>query len=192
MAQAEFDELNVLESQQDVMVEGIGEVIDDPNRTKISSDIEDDLEELLFMAYALGSDYANRILGADIEADTQKIQDAVFKEIDGETWRERIRKHIADGNLGMVQNVIRTESDRVYNEAVINTAEDSGISDATKTWLTQEDEKVRHTHSYIDKVTVGLNEKFFTSDGDSALYPGGFSNVANNANCRCHIRITRK
>lgn len=191
MAQAEFDELNVLESQQDEMVEGISEVIADPNRSKITSNIEDDLEDLLFMAYALGSDYANRILGTEVEADTKKIQDSVFKEIDGETWRERIRRHIDEGDLGMVQNVIRTETDRVYNDAVMDTAEDSEV-EATKTWLTQEDEKVRHTHSFIDGVTVPLTEKFYTDDGDSALYPGNFSSVQNNANCRCCIRITRK
>lgn len=192
MAQAEFDELNVLESQQEEMVSGIGEIIDDPNRTKISTNIEDDLEELLFMAYALGSDYANRILGTDVEPKTDDMQNAIFYRINGEDFKDRIRKHLEAGNLGMVQNVIRTESDRVYNQAVVDIAEESGVEDAEKTWLTQEDERVRDTHAYIDQVTVPLHEKFYTIDGDSALYPGNFSSVENNANCRCHIRITRK
>ena len=188
----EFDELNVLERQQDEMVENIGSVIQEPNRKLIEKDIEDDLEDLLVMAYALGSDYAKRVLGVeDMETNVSKMREAVNKKIDGKTWKDRIREHIDKGDMGLVETVIRTESDRVYNDAVLETAEDSGV-EATKQWKTREDDRVRHTHSYIENVTVPLNAKFYTIDGDSALYPGNFSNAANNCNCRCHIRITRK
>ena len=190
MAQAEFDELNVLESQQDEMVSGIGEIIDDPNRAKISTNIEDDLEDLLFMAYALGSDYANRILGTDVEADTKKIQDSVFKKIDGETWRERIRRHLEEGDLGLVQNVIRTESERVYNEAVLDTTEESG-EEAYKTWETMEDDRVRDPHVLLHGVRVPI-DGYFWVDGARASAPHGFGVPELDCNCRCRLRITRK
>lgn len=187
----EFDELNVLESRQDEMVENLGSIIDEPNRTMMTKEVEDDLEDLLVMAYVLGSDYANRVLGTEVKPTEEEVREAVYHRIENEDFKDRIRKHLASGDYGLAETVIRTESDRVYNDAVLKTAEDSGV-DAYKQWKTREDDRVRHTHSYIDNVRVPLKDKFFTIDGDSALYPGNFSNVENNANCRCHIRITRK
>lgn len=186
-----FDELNVLENNVDEMVEDIGGIIDDPNRSAILGEIEDDLEELLIMAYIFGQDYVNRTLGTDVKATTAEMEKAVYQEIDGEDWRDRIRKHIEEGDLGMVQTVIRTESNRVYNTAVGNSVDDSGETDIKKTWVTMGDDRVRDTHWHLEGVTVPYGEKFFATDGDSATAPGRFTMPENNINCRCTLRISK-
>ena len=57
----------------------------------------------------------------------------------------------------------------------------------SKVWVTMGDEKVRSTHEYIDGMAVPLDEAFFTYDGDSAMFPGGFADPSNNVNCRCWL-----
>ena len=185
-----FDELNVLEADVDEMVEDIGGIIEDPNRTAIIADIEDDLEELLIMAYVFGQDYVNRTLDTDIKADTQKIQDAVFQKIDGKDWRDRIRQHIEDGDLGMVQTVIRTETERVYNEAVLDLAEESGEPGLKKTWETMADDRVRDAHTILHGVKVPI-DSYFWVDGARALAPHGFGVPELDCNCRCRLRISK-
>jgi hypothetical protein len=187
----DFDELNVLENNVDEMVEDIGGIIDDPNRTAIIGEIEDDLEELLIMAYIFGQDYVNRKLGTDVKATAEEMEDTVFQKIDGEDWRDRIRQHIEEGDLGMVKTVIRTESNRVYNTAVGNSVDDSGETDVQKTWVTMGDEKVRDTHWHLEGVKVPYGEKFYAIDGDSATAPGRFTMPENNINCRCTLRISK-
>ena len=52
------------------------------------------------------------------------------------------------------------------------------------------DERVRDTHSPLEGITVGLNDLFYTWDGDAAMAPGGFTLPQNNVNCRCWITLT--
>ena len=49
------------------------------------------------------------------------------------------------------------------------------------------DERVRDTHSYLELETVGIDDDFYTYDGDHAPYPGLFALPENNINCRCEI-----
>ena len=59
-----------------------------------------------------------------------------------------------------------------------------------KTWETMKDDRVRDEHQYLDGVSVGINDRFYTDDGDSAMYPGDFENPALNINCRCYVVLT--
>lgn len=188
----EFDELNVLESSVDEMVENLESIKDEPNRAMMQSDIEDDLEELLVLAYVMGNDYAKRVLDIEDEPSVDKMQSVINTPIEGKTWRDRVREHVEDGDFGMIETVVRTETDRVYNEAVQETAEGSGLDNIYKTWVTMHDDRVRTTHDVIEGLTVPLNARFYTLGGDSALAPHGFSMAENNCNCRCRLRITRK
>ena len=63
----------------------------------------------------------------------------------------------------------------------------TGDFGVTKTWGTMLDESVRETHSYLESVSVPLEEEFFTFDGDHAPYPGLFQKAENNVNCRCFV-----
>jgi hypothetical protein len=49
------------------------------------------------------------------------------------------------------------------------------------------DEKVRDTHQYLEGMTVGIEEDFWTYDNDHASAPGLFEFAENNVNCRCEL-----
>lgn len=190
MAVAEFDELNILEAEADKFVDNISTVIDDPNRSMIQGDIEDDLEDLLIMAYALGSDYARRVLGTDTEASAEEVREAVYRKIDDEDFKQLIRKHIEEGDLGMIKTVIRTETGRVYNEAVMDISEDSGLDGIKKTWVTMGDAKVRDPHWALEGVTIPYKDEFYVGE-DHAFQPCGFGVPELDCNCRCRLRISK-
>lgn len=189
---AEFDELNNLEASVEELVQNVDSIKDEPNRAMMQGQIEDDLEELLIMAYVMGSDYAKRVLEIDTEEDIEKMSSVINQPIEGKTWKDRVHEHIEQGDFGMIETVIRTEADRVYNEAVEDTAEDSGVENVYKTWVTMHDDRVRTTHDVIEGLTIPLNKRFYTLDGDSALRPMGFSLAENNCNCRCRLRLSKK
>lgn len=189
---AEFDELNNLEASVEELVQNVDSIKDEPNRAMMQGQIEDDLEELLIMAYVMGSDYAKRVLEIDTEEDIEKMSTVINQPIEGKTWKDRVHEHIEQGDFEMIETVIRTEADRVYNEAVEETAEDSGLDNVYKTWVTMHDDRVRDEHDVLEGVTLPLNKRFYTLDGDSAMQPMGFSQARLNCNCRCRLRISRK
>lgn len=193
---AEFDELNNLEASVEDLVSNVESIREEPNRAMMGREIEDDLEELLIMAYVMGSDYANRVLETEVDRDVSKMSAVINAPIEGKTWKDRVREHVADGDFGMIETVIRTETDRVYNEAVEEMAEDiveeTDVKDVYKTWVTMHDDRVRETHDVIEGLTIPLNKRFYTLDGDSALRPMGFTDAHNNINCRCRLKLSRK
>ena len=60
---------------------------------------------------------------------------------------------------------------------------------AVKQWNSQEDDKVRFTHSVLDRTVVPLRDYFYTIYGDRAMAPGMFGNPAEDCNCRCFITV---
>ncbi len=188
----EFDELNNLEASVEELVTNVDSIKDEPNRAMMGAEIEDDIEELLIMAYVMGCDYANRVLDTEVERDVSKMSSVINEPIEGNTWKDRVREHIAEGDFGMIETVIRTESDRVYNEAVEETAEETELPNVYKTWVTMHDDRVREAHDVIEGLTIPLNKRFYTLDGDSALRPMGFTEAKHNINCRCRLRLSRK
>jgi len=191
---AEFDELNNLEASVEDLVQNVDSIKDEPNRAIMQSQIEDDLEDLLIMAYVMGSDYAKRVLDIeDEEAESvDRMSSVINQPIEGKTWKERVREHAQNGDFGMIETVIRTEADRVYNEAVEQTAEESEIPNIYKTWVTMDDEKVRDTHWHLRGMTVPLNDYFYTFNYDRAKAPHGFGVASEDCNCRCRLRLTKK
>lgn len=143
---------------------------------------EDELEDLLLMVYALGKGDASDVIGDDIITEAEDVWLVINERLaDGKNWRERFP------NKDMPR-LVETECNRVYNAAVLNTAKASGLP-LKKKWITMMDDKVRDTHEYLEGVAVPLDTKFYTFDGDSALYPGGFESPENNVNCRCYIGL---
>jgi hypothetical protein len=53
------------------------------------------------------------------------------------------------------------------------------------------DDRVRETHDYLEGVRVGIDDLFYTFDGDAAYAPGGFGDPSNNVNCRCYLTLVR-
>lgn len=88
-----------------------------------------------------------------------------------------------------IKRVVDTEYHRMYETGAYDTAtamKEDG-KNIYKRWVTMMDERVRDTHSYIEGELVPLDEEFYTFDGDSAQFPGGFALPQNNINCRCWI-----
>lgn len=191
MATAEFDELNVLNSQIDTIrarfddyKKGVAYYLD-------AKEAEDEIEELYIMAYIFGVDYANSILGIEAEPSEDRLEELLNRQIDGKTFRDRVEEHFEEEQYGLCGNVAETGAMSAYNQAIEDVAKDSGMK-CRKTWKTVGDMKVRATHDYLEGMTKDLDEPFYTFTGDSALYPGGFFDVENNANCRCHLILTRE
>ena len=179
--------------------------------------IIDEILEMLIMAYMYGNEAANTMLyGSDvvdqiapeqegpnrvIDIDTDDMNRAVFKVVAGKNWEQRVSEYY-DSDSGTIDDVIRvvdTDMNRIYNDSILNVGEraegeepEEGEPKPTvmKTWQTMLDDRVRDTHEYLEGMTIPVNRRFYTYDGDSARYPGDFSNPANVINCRCRISLS--
>ena len=166
-------------------------------------DIIDEMLDLFLLAYAQGVEVTTENLTVlpfyESTQGTEKpkaqktykptiedVMKVVNAEVAGKTWKDRTEDYFSNG--GTVDDLIRiveTEVHRDANEAALSTAKQAGAR--KKTWVTMMDEKVRDTHQYLEMMSVGINEDFYTYDGDHAPAPGLFSLPENNINCRCEL-----
>lgn len=175
-----IDELNVFKEYLTKVFNGEIE-IEDP------LEIIDTLEDLLVMAYVYGDYAANEDLGTDIKPDVDLMEKSLNKKIADKTWKDRVYEYLEQEEaINEIMRVADTECHRIYNEALFDTAIISGLP-VNKRWVTMMDNLVRETHDYLEGVSVRLDERFYTLDGDSALCPGGFDRPDNNVNCRCEM-----
>ena len=138
------------------------------------------------MAYVFGTKDVSESLKEEVKPDTDKMNKSVYKKIEGETWVGRIREATTQEEL---ERIFVTESHRCFSDGQWDSAEGRATH---KTWVTREDERVRDTHWFIDGLTVGIDEYFYTLDGDRAMRPYGFELASNNINCRCYLRYTKE
>lgn len=157
----------------------------------------DELWELLEYLYIYGFLTAREELGViaeDVESvlptDYKDAMDeSIYKKYDGLDFADRALSYAELGDKENIVRVAETDGHRVYNDGGFQGAKSAGAR--TKTWLTMLDDKVRDTHSYLEGMTVGIDERFYTFDGDSARYPGDFSLPQNQINCRCEVAYNR-
>lgn len=138
------------------------------------------------MAYVFGTKDVSESLKEEVKPDTDKMNKSVYKKIEGKTWVGRIREATTQEEL---ERIFVTESHRCFSDGQWDSAEGRATH---KTWVTREDERVRDTHWYIDGLTVGIDEYFYTLDGDRAMRPYGFEKPENSINCRCYLRYSRE
>lgn len=143
-----------------------------------------------------------------VRIDVDDMNKSVFKDIAGKDWERRVSEYY-DSDSGTVDDVIRvvdTDMNRIYNDSVLDVGEKANAgrvewsnedlpapdtkNRVMKTWQTMLDNRVRDTHEYLEGMTVPVGRRFYTYDGDSARYPGDFSNPANSINCRCRISLS--
>ena len=175
-----FDELNRF---ADRVRERYGK---DPLPSADEEDIIDELLDLLLLAYAMGNSVTNSNLSSDYAPDVDAVMKVVDAKVAGKTWRDRSEEYFKNG--GTVDDIIRiaeTEAHRIANTAALDTAQRAGAK--TKTWVTMLDDRVREQHEWLEGVTVGIDEDFYTDDGDHASAPGLFTMAENNVNCRCEL-----
>ena len=155
----------------------------------------DEILDMLIMAYVFGTEDADEELTVAETVVTDEMYAAVWKTIADKNWEQRVREYFDDpnGTVDDIMRVVETDTNRIYNDAVLNVGEKVSKrgEKVTKTWNTVLDDKVRSTHSFIESVTVPIDKRFYTYDGDSARYPGDFTMPENNINCRCAITLNR-
>lgn len=180
-------------------------------RKKVVEDRIDEILDILLMQYIYGNEDANEMLGIDIDwsmqidvttpgtepyrIDADRMEQVINAVVADKTWKERVSEWYASdqGTPDDIVRIIETESHRVYNDSILDVGEraDRKQGGVTKTWFTMQDEKVRSEHQYLEGMTVGVNDYFYTYDGHAAKYPGGFGIPELDINCRCAIWITR-
>ena len=171
--------------------------------------IGDAVLDLLIMAYVFGCDRVVEGLSeeqtvllsqTDFEPEgtnisQQELYEVIYKPIAGETFEQRIRRRIDEETLDVdtLNRIMETDYHRVEETGADYTARTVSTKlgmNAYKKWQTMEDDRVRDTHWYIQDIEVPLSERFFTFDGDSAMYPGDFTKAENNVACRCWLSYT--
>ena len=185
-----FDELDILRERLNADFS-----LGTEQRKLFRDDRIDEILDMLIMAYVFGTEDANEELSVEETVITDEMYQAVWKVIADKNWEQRVREYFDDPN-GTVDDIMRvaeTDANRIYNDAVLNVgnkvaADGTAVS---KTWNTMLDDRVRDTHEYIESVTVPIGRRFYTFDGDSARYPGDFTDPQNNINCRCSITLNR-
>lgn len=110
-----------------------------------------------------------------------------IKECIGAVIRNKDGTITTTGSMANALRIVSTESTRCKNAASYASTQylqNVTGSKVEKMWLAANDSKTRQTHAHLDGKTVPANGYFYIGS-DSALYPGGFSQVGNNARCRC-------
>lgn len=184
-----FDELNSFTEKLRGMFPD-GKLPPREDAKKEEEDIIDEMLDLFLLAYAQGNSVTSETLSFDWTPSVDDAMEVIDKEVAGKTWRQRVEDYFANG--GSVDDLIRiaeTETHRDANESALSTARRAGAK--RKTWSTMLDEKVRSTHEYLEDMTVGIDEDFYTYDGDHAPAPGLFSLAENNVNCRCELLFSK-
>ena len=178
-----FDELHRFESE---IRERFGKESLQKRDKREEEDIIDELLDLFLLAYAMGNSVTNENLSSDYAPSVDEVIKVVDAEVAGKTWRERVEDYFANGGTGEdIARIADTEMHRIANTAALDTAKYAGARN--KTWVTMLDDRVRDTHDYLEGETVGIDDDFYTYDGDHASAPGLFELAENNVNCRCEL-----
>ena len=185
-----IDEINALEDRLKVHFDDDGK-----GRIKSRQDAEDIIDELLdlfLLSYANGATATNAELGTAEMPPVDAVDAAVYRPVAGETWRDRVMGYYeSGGTLYDIRRIAETDATRIYNQGAVDAVVVNGATGVSKRWRTMNDDRVRDTHDYLEGMVVPFNERFYTYDGDSAEYPGGFSLPQNNVNCRCVVEVIR-
>jgi hypothetical protein len=178
-----MDELNRLDAE---IRERFGDESLEKRDKREEEDIIDEMLDLFLLAYAMGNSVTNDNLSSNYEPSVDDVMKVVDAKVAGKTWRERVEDYFANGGTGAdIARIADTETHRIANTAAFDTAKRAGAK--SKTWVTMADERVRDTHSYLENMTVDIDEDFYTYDGDHASAPGLFELAENNVNCRCEL-----
>ena len=191
-----IDEINAMKDRLKVHFEDGEDGKPGTGRIKSKEDCEDIIDELLdlfLLSYANGATATNAELGTALMPSVDAVDAAVNAPVAGKTWRERVEDYYeSGGSLYDITRIAETDATRIYNQGAVDAVVANGAtSSVSKRWRTMNDDRVRDTHDYLEGMMVPFNSRFYTYDGDSAEYPGGFALPENNINCRCVVEVIR-
>lgn len=176
-----FDELNKFEDGLSIHFEG-GKI----RSRQDAEDIIDELLDLFLLATANGMEAVNADMDADVLLPLDVALGIVDTEIDGQSWRDRVRGYYESGGTEYdIRRIAETETHRNANAAAYETAVRAGAT--VKVWNTMRDDKVRDTHIYLDGVSAPMDGSFYSFRGGATLYPGQWGIAEEDINCRCWL-----
>ena len=111
-----FDELNTFRDVAAEEVETTGQLSVKPKQ------MADMVFDLLIMAYVFGYDAVNETLGTNVKPQRDRQYEAIFKEIAGKTWEQRVTEYTISGSIEDIKRVVETDMVRIYNQAVLDAA----------------------------------------------------------------------
>ncbi len=131
-------------------------------------------------------------LGLDIKDLKQVIRSEVSRGISQNYSYEQMASLIKRASGNTYNNsvrIARTEGHRITNEATYNAQVKAKSKGARimKEWDATLDMKTRPEHQYLDGQIVDVDKPFKDSEGNEAMYPGGFGIARLDINCRCCI-----
>lgn len=191
-----YDELNTF---REMATRYVNEPLTQSEKEQLRDDMWEYIEFLLIEAYVYGNVQAMDDLGM-LDRDPKdfisedEMQRVINEPVADKTYKDRIREYL-DDESSTVEDFVRvaeTDATRVYNAGVVDGGKASGERGVKKRWITMDDDRVRSTHEPLNRLEVPLESNFVTWDGDSAPYPGLFSDPANNCNCRCLVQLIRE
>ena len=116
----------------------------------------------------------------DIGGQQTDLTDAILKVAETETTRV-----LNESEQAAAEQAEEEEAERATEPSAPTAPQ--GPRKTVKTWRTKKDERVRDTHRFLEGVTIPIDQRFWTIDGDSAMTPGGFTLASNCVNCRCFL-----
>lgn len=120
---------------------------------------------------------------------------AGYKLVTDETYKKmatNINEYVAQ-DFRKARTILHNEMGSLYsagNQQAIDRAQELGI-EGEKTWYSNRDKKVRHSHAKLDGQKTEL-DGVFNSNGHEAQQPHQFGVAAEDINCRCRVHITRR
>lgn len=124
----------------------------------------------------------------------QKITDTINKGreeewTDAQTAKE-IRTRVSGIGGSRAKTIARTESHSSSMAGSFEAAQNLGVDNLRKEWLTVEDDRVRDDHAELQGEIVDMNDSFDVG-GDELDYPGDPSGSPEETiNCRCVLTYT--
>ena len=172
-----FDAINKLESELPIYFEN----------GKIRSKVDlDDIIEDMFGVFLLSYMRGNNLTNPDHKPTLKTVMQTIDDEVQGKTWRERMRDHFNEGGtIDDVKRIIETEAHRDANTAAYKAAKAAGCT--MKTWNAVMDERTRDTHAYLNGVTIPIDAEFYSFRGGSTMFPGQWGIPEEDVNCRCWL-----
>lgn len=147
----------------------------------------DMLEDFFLLSYAQGATITGESL--DYTGSLPSSTDAfktIDKEIQGKTWRQRVRDYQRDG--GTIDDIVRIAETEMHRDANAGAYDVARMAGATvKVWHTMEDDRVRDTHFYLDGVSSPIDGYFYSYAGGMTQYPGEWGIPEEDCNCRCWL-----
>lgn len=168
-------------------------------------------EDFLIEGYLLGFAEAKSLLGIKDKELNPYIHSPLSHSYLGVTVGKKFSDYFKEEDTTSMARLMDSEYHRNFNYGMFEAANDAQwkhkeVKDEfgnvtyeplipsnkkiVKKWVTMGDEKVRDTHEFLNGVKVDLHERFYTYDGDSAMFPSDFQLASNNTNCRCVLSFS--